>query len=438
MFKIRFIRSVFFSAAWLLMLCGASVVSAQDGDGNLQVLMLDFEDAATSDHYRSMHLAERFRTIAANAVPSSKNSWRVQIELADADAVQKFAARVSTRQKELKVTIPLKYDLWRNDTHSHEWLMSLLILAQLGDPLRGLDPGFENSLRSHWIVRGLARKAGTDLRFVNRPFARTFPMAYALCSNGITPTVKQTLSTTAFFRKSALSMLEAEYAELFLDLCKTKKFYRSRTAETILRAALVAPDADPYTAFLNASADLNIPRDVDTWFREYLEKTLITYFSPYSPEYFETKYRDVTTVKFMDKDGFPQQYSLSDLPAHRKSFEDWNQLLDRLLSELNILAFRAPSGFQVDLSRIRIALSGCRIDQTGKAAQALKNAERDLYKNLAKTIEREQILRQAEQKFMPHALRMKATFGTASTYHEESLEITPAIQEKLNRWDDYK
>lgn len=438
MFKSNFIRSVIIFAALSVMQCAALTAFAQDDSDSLKVLMLDFENVETSDHYRSTHLAERFRTIAASAVPTGKNSWKVQIRLADANSLQKFAAEVSTRRKELKITIPLKYDLWKNDTRSHEWLMSLLILAQLGDPLRGLDPGFENSLRSHWIVRGLARKAGTDLRFVNNPFARTFPMAYTLCSNGIMPTAKQAVTTTPYIRKSALSMLEAEYAELFLDLCKTKNFYRSRTAETILRAALVAPDADPYTAFINASADLNIPRDIDGWFQDHLEKTLITYFSPYSLEYFETKYREVTTVKFLDKDGFPQQSTLGNLPAHRKTFEDWNQLLDRLLSDLNVLAFRAPSGFQVDLSRIRIALSGCRINHSEKAAEMLKNAERKLYENLAKRIEQEQILRRAEQNHIPQALRMKATFGTALTYREETLEITPSIQEKLNRWDDYR
>lgn len=433
MFRYRFITRF---TILLLMLSAAITVFAQGGD--LQVLMLDFENAETSDHYRSMHLAERFRSIAISAIPSNKNSWKVKIQLADAKALQKFAAQVSTRQKELKITIPLDYDLWKNDTRSHEWLMSLLVLAQLGDPLRGLDPGFENSLRSHWIVRGLARKAGTDLRFVNRPFARTFPMAYTLCSNGIMPTAKQAVSTTSYTQKSALSMLEAEYAELFLDLCRTKNFYRSRTAETILRAALVAPDADPYTAFINAAADLNIPRDIDGWFRDYLEKNLISYFSPYSPEYFEAKYREVTTIKFTDKDGFPRQCTLSDLPSHRKTFDDWNQLLDQLLSGLNILAFRAPSGFQVDLSRIRIALSGCRIDTSDKAAERLRDAEQKLYQNLTETIERERILLRAEQKFVPDALRMKATFGTALTHREATLEITPSIQKNLDRWDDYK
>lgn len=425
-------------AILLLMLSVVSTVSAQDNSGNLKILMLDFENAETSDRYRSMHLAERFRTIAASAVPSNKNSWKVKIQLADEKTLQKFAAQLSSRQKELRVTIPLKYDLWKDDTRSHEWLMSLLILAQLGDPLRGLDPGFENSLRSHWIVRGLARKAGTDLSFSNRPFSRTFPMAYALCSNGIMPTVKQVVSTTQHIRKTPLSMLEAEYAELFLDLCRTKDFYRSRTAETILRAALVAPDADPYTAFTNASSELNLPRDIDGWFHEYLEKTLISYFSPYSPEYFETKYREATMVTITDKDGFRQQYTLTDLPAHRKSVDDWNGLLDRLLSNLNLLSFRAPSGIQVDLSRIRIALSGCRIDHSDKAAENLRNAESKLYKNLEKTIEREQLLRKMEQKFTPHADRLRSTLGTARTYNEETLEITPSVQEKLNRWDDYK
>ena len=425
---------------------------AQETDAGTEkpkVLLLDFQDAEGSDHFRSSRLADRFKVIARAVVPPEKNAWDVRIELAKPQEPQMFLILRKTQKRILTITVPLVFSVWKDDPAAHKWLMAKLILANLGEPFSENHFEREELIRNHWIVAGLARKAAHSGDFLNdRPFSRMHPGAFALTSNGIFPGLGRVVRSPADLpSENPAELFSAEYAELLIDALSLAGFFRKRMAEPLLRTALASPGIDPYETLLGITAELKLktpggPADrnaaADEWFQSYVRKNLLSLFSPLSVEYFETCYRRTATIRFTDSDGIPRQCRITEIVENWPFFKDGNALIDDLVSQLSLLAFQAPCGFQDALAGVRIALTRCRTEQTPAAAEAVKAAERNLFELISKRVAAERFLAAAERRNTTPIRRMDNTIGALRAFQEESRTILPAAQKMLDSWDEYK
>ncbi len=406
-------------------------------------IMLNFTDADKSDHFRSSHLAERFKMLARSTIPSDKNSWLVRIDLAKEDAPQKFSLSVKKRKHELQITVPLKYDVWKDDFTSHNWLMTMLLLAQLGESPDNIDNKTMSRFRNHWIVRGMARKAGQSAVTRSHPFLLSYPAAYSLTANGIYPGIKRVVNTSpAEFQITPTFRVEAEYAELLVEACATAGFFRKKSAEPLLRSVIADPGVDHYKAFVQVISELKLvlpsPDDYDAWFSSYLRKSLLSFFSPMSTEQFETEYRTFATIKFKDSDNLPKQCRLTEIAKNKHLFDDWNGFIDKLIADLNVLSFQAPGGLQKELADIRICISRLRTDTSPEAENALKNAEFILFEHIARLVETDRILKECERNNIPIATRFEQVLNMTWSFRLENRIILPDIQRKLDKWDEYR
>lgn len=423
--------------------------TAGAGTEKQKVLMLDFQDAEGSDHFRSTRLADRFKVIARAALPPEKNAWDVRIELAKPNDPQIFLILRKTKKRVLTITVPLVYSVWRNDPAAHKWLMANLILANLGEPFSENRFEREEQIRNHWIVTGLARKAAHSGDYLNdKPFSRLHPGAFAMTSNGIFPGLGRVVHSPADLpSENPPELFSAEYAELLIDALSLAGFFRKRMAEPLLRTALASPGIDPYECFIGVTSELKLkapggPDDrnaaADEWFESYVRKTLISLFTPLSVEYFETCYRKTATIRFTDSDGIPRQCRITEIVENWPFFKDANALIDNLVSQLSLLAFQAPYGLQDALAGVRIAIIRCRTEQTPDAADAVRAAERNLFELISKRVAAERLLAAAERRNTTPIRRLDNTIGTLRMLQEDSRTIMPAAQKILDSWDEYK
>jgi len=421
----------------------------QKASGKQPILKLDFQNAETSNHYRSTHLVDRFKTIARATVPPEKNAWNVQIELADPKGPQGFSIVQKTKRRDLTVTVPYYFNLWRHDAIAHKWLMSKLILANLGEKFAGNRFSQEEHVIDHWLVAGLARKAGhagNDLQ--EKPFSRTFPGAFTLTSNGIHPGLKRILhSPYDPGIPDPVQEICAEYDELLIDALSQAGFFRKRMAEPLLRTALLSPDVDPYESFLKVVEELNLrapgsPADkkvaADQWFEAYTNRTLISLFSPLSAEFFETSYRRIATLQFTDSDGIKRQCRITEVPENWTFFKDGNAIIDDLIARLNLLAFQAPQGFQDALGGIRLALIRCRTEQTPEVTKTLREAEKKLFEVIAVRVAAERVLASSERRSIPPSGRLDRTLDSQRSLQSDTRSLVPSIQKILDPWDEYR
>lgn len=409
----------------------------------VQFVPLAFQNAEHSDQFRSSRLADRFRQIAVGAVPRRKNSWVIRFELCSEKEVQHFEVKPnSAGKRELMVKVPLAFESWRDDVLAHNWLMSVLLLAQLGENFEKDGSSKAYMVQSHWLVRGLARKAAGDTLFTLRPFARSYAAAYVFCANGYRMPLKNVVTGVRENGRDLASIaeMESEFAGLLVEACEDGGFFREGLAEPVLRQALTSTDADLWKEFLRAGTGKNLfaGRDPEDWFQAYLERRLISLLSPLSVEYFETCYRNLTTLSFKKSDGSEGQCGLSGLGKNWALFPSPNSLIDDLQLKLNVLAFRAPAGFQQPLSAIRQALTALRTEQTEARIKQLELAENQLFEAILKRIELEHFLGGAEGRFVSPADRFQRTLRAAGAARQERNLLVPAIQKKLDEWDEYR
>lgn len=416
---------------------------AGDQTPPVQFVPLVFENAAQSDSFRSGRLAERFRQIAAGAVSRGRNTWQIRIKLCSATEPQHFAAEPDrNKARELVVTVPLAFESWQDDVLAHNWLMATLIFAQLGGEFAPDGKNDSYLLQNHWLIRGLARKAAGDTLFSIRPFARASVGAYALWSYGCPIPLERVVTGSRENTRNLLSVaeLESELAGLLVEACEDAGFFRQRLAEPVLRQALRSTDSDSWAVFQQVCAERNLfqGRDPEIWFRNYADRRLISMLSPLSVEYFETRYREVTTLSFANADGTTGRCGLSGMVENWQRFSNPNAQIDELLRQLNILSYRAPSGFLSHILAIRRALSRLRTEQTPEAQSDLDKAEAGLFLVIRSRIELEYYLSAAEQRYISPADRFERLLQAVSAGHREERTLMPHLQQKLDKWDEYK
>lgn len=433
-------------AAWLLtgLLCvPAQLCSQEQQTTTVQFVPLTFQNAEHSDQFRSKRLAERFRQVAAGAIPRRKNSWTVHLELCDAKEVQHFEVKpASSGKRELLVKVPLAFDSWRDDVLAHNWLMSVLLLAQLGEDFDKDGHSKAHLVQGHWLVLGLARRSAGDTLFTLRPFARSYAMAYVFCANGLVLPLRQVVSGRGEAGRDLVSAaeLESEYAGLLVDACESAGYFRNGLAEPALRHAIRSTDADLWQDFLRSGTANNLfsGRDPEEWFRAHLERRLLSMLSPLSVEYFETSYQELTTLTYKGSDGSEETCGLSGLVENWEYFSSPNSLIDDLQLKLHVLSFRAPAGLQQPLSAVRQALTGLRTERTPERQKHLFAAEQQLFDGIRKRIDLEQFLRQAEQRHISPGNRFQRTLRAAGMARSRDRSLLPAVQKKLDEWDDYQ
>ena len=409
----------------------------------VQFVPLAFQNAEHSDQFRSGRLAERFRQIATGAVPRRKNSWSVRVDLCGIREVQHFEVKPDPAGKrELLVKVPLAFESWREDVLAHNWLMSVFLLAQLGEEFDKEGRCKSHLIQGHWLVRGLARKAAGDTLFALRPFARSNAGAYVFCANGITMPLKSVVTGMRDYGRdlAAVAELESGFAGLLVEACEDAGYFRNGLAEPALRAALRSTDTDLWQDFLKTGTTANLfsGRDPEDWFQRYLDRRMISVLSPLSVEYFETCYREQTTLFFKESDGTEGSCGLSGLVENWAKFPAQNSLIDDLQLRLNVLSYRAPAGFQQPLSDIRRELTALRMEQTEVQACRLQAAEDRLFEAIRQRIELEYALGEMEKKHIAPADRFQRTLRAAGTAQQERNLILPAVQKKLDEWDDYR
>lgn len=427
-----------------LLLTGFLGVSAVGQDTTtVQFVPLAFRNAEHSDQFRASRLADRFRQIAVGAIPRRKNSWVIRFELCSLQEVQHFEVKPdSSGKRELMIKVPLAFESWRDDVLAHNWLMSILLMAQLGENFEKDGTNRAHLVQSHWLVRGLARKAAGDTLFTLRPFARSYAAAYVFCANGYRMPLKNVVSGIYENNRNLASIaeMESEFAGLLVSACEDGGFFREGLAEPVLRQALTSTDADLWKEFLRVGTAKNLfsGKDPDAWFQTYLERRLISLLSPLSVEYFETCYQELTTLTYKNSDGTEGQCGLSGLVKNWELFPSPNSLIDDLQLKLNVLAFRAPAGFQQQLSTIRQALTALRTEQTEIREQQLAAAEAQLFEAIRKRIELEQFLGGAESRHISPADRFQRTLRAAESARLERYLLVPGVQKKLDKWDEYR
>ncbi len=410
----------------------------------IPVIPLEFKDAKTSDSFRSLHLAERFRSMAAAVTLKKKNALTVRLELLPADVPGKFLLNTETKGKNkvLTIGVPLQFGAWKSDYSVHTWLMSVLLLAGMGEMPTSESIG---KIRGHWIVRGLARKAAYEKLFSDTPLGRTMPGAYTLISNGFCPSLPQIINAppTAELPVASIAELDAEFAELLLEAVSNAGLFRSGAGDTLLHLALLEPDADQYAALeklMSADPKLLRGQTCDAWFRNFAERRLINFMTPFSAEFFEKKYRDTAVFRFRDTKGKDRECRPGNIVSHWEDMTgaEANKVLDLWIADLNLLAFRVPLYFRGELAEIRLALTRLRTEQTEEAQERVRQAEQKLFQKLSDYIATGQLLREAEQKMESPAIRLRRTLDSADGFRNHTRLLLPEMQKNLDRWDDYK
>ncbi len=401
----------------------------------IPVIPLQFENAEKSESFRAIHLAERFRTLAAAVIQKKKDVMQVRMELSQTGHFQLSR----DEKKVLTIQVPVQFALWRSDQTVHTWLMSVLLLAGMGEKT---DADTVGKIRSHWIVRGLARKAANDRMFSTMSPGRVMPGAYALLSNGHCPALLQIVTPPpADMTNTSVAELDAEFAELLLDAVADTGLFRTGAGDALLHLALMEPDGNQYTALENLlKTDQSVLRErtAEEWFRDFAERRMINFMTPYSVEYFETKYREVTSHDFKDGNGMVHTCRPGNIAAYWKDLKEPGKVLDLWIAELNLMNFRVPQYFREELAGIRQALSRLRTEQTEEAQTQIRTAEQKLYRKITDYIAVGQLLRDAERKLESPAVRLRRTLNAAEEFRIHSRLLLPETQKNLDKWDEYR
>lgn len=422
----------------VLLSCFVSVSGLYAAEKPLPVIPLEFKDATKSDVYRSNHLADRFRRLAAGIIPAQKNSWSVKVELIPLKEPQRFHLQPFEKKRMLTLRVPMRFQSWSSDTMAHNWLMSVFLLARMGEQpdLKKVD-----IIRRHWITRGLARLAAAQAKVGGIPYS-SMPGAYALVSHGHCPSVKQIVQPPpGEFRETAVSKLDAEFAELLVVSASEAGIFQDRHGEVLLRLALADKKNDAYNLLcrvLESDRKYLKGQSVDQWFRAKAEFCLISVVNPFSIEYFEVRYLTLTSFTFQDKDGLKRTCDFQKNISSWKLVPDANARIGTLLAGLNMLALQAPADLGGTLHDIRLALIRLRTDMTDAALTELHQANRKLFARITEQINLEHTLRDAERRAAMPGGRMTQLLDAAAAARDNAYMVLPGIQNKLDRWDDYR
>ena len=119
-----------------------------------------FDPAEKSDRYLSGRILERAKFLADICLPGMPDSGKagpVVLEMDRTGIQKRLEARPGRRKNEVRIRFPAHAALWEGDMEQMCDLAAWCLLAKMGR-----DPGKALGIRTHWIVRALARRLAAD------------------------------------------------------------------------------------------------------------------------------------------------------------------------------------------------------------------------------------------------------------------------------------
>ena len=321
--------------------------SADNNSGTRYSFAYDSQPLFFDSPYLSIQLANKILNAVESAVPRNKRTWRVTLHThPEEQTEQEMTAQILRSRQEIRITLPVSITSWQNDPQQLHQLTSWMILARLGYP-----PEQQDKIKNHWIVRAISRKTAGEASRIDMPLSRYSPAAYALTARGILPELKQVIAScnNQLFDSAELVTLADEYAELLYDACSTNGFLPHGFASKILMYTLQYPTTDQLFLFL-ASASQSGARDIykkylstpgvislpayktednlsrqdqydimNLWFRDFLQKRLINYFTPAAISYMQEQYQTFSKITYKELiqayDNLEKQQEILSTPA---------------------------------------------------------------------------------------------------------------------------
>ena len=436
------------SCAAAVLLTGLAFLCALRGQEG-RIYFRQFDSAETSDRYLSGRILEKAKSLVDICLPGTPGSGKtgpVILEMDRTGGRKRLEARPGRRKSEVRIRFPARAALWEGDMEQMCDLAAWCLLAKMG---RGPEKAL--GIRTHWIVRALARHLMTDeaASAAGLPFVRSYPMAYALAAHGIFPSFDSVLISPSAGTPPGLRTLSDEYASLLFDICLRTGLLRGGLAEKLLSAELDGT-GDGSMSFFASAAEISFPDRARKalysgaygeknrfipWFERQAEHMLLTFFAPVSAGQFEVLYREIARIRVVDPDTFEvRRIPIASLPGE-KTAPDGAELTETA-RRLSLLTAVTPPGLQQALSDVRQALDRIRTGGMGHAEEACA-AERALIRETGRLCGIERYLAKVQEKQVGPGIRLDASLRSVRELRRQTATGS-GIDRLLDQWDDYR
>ena len=407
-----------------------------------------FDSAETSTLFVSGRTMERTKHLVGLCLPheeASGKSWNVVVEVDTTGTLARLETRPGKRRNEIRVRFPENIAQWKGDREQMCDLVAWCILAKMG---RG--PGKTPKIRSHWIVRALARRLIAEETVPSRQlFVRSYPMSYALAAHGMFASFDSVLISPPEGTPPYLCALADEYASLLLDICQRAGLLQGGLAEKLLTAELEG-SGDESLSFFAAVAEVSFPSrsqaavvsEADegknfflAWFEGNAEHILLTFFAPVSAAQFEIIYRKNAWIRMID----PKTHEVRRIAIHALSKEKTapeEAELKETIHRLSLLKAVTPPCLQESLSGVRQALDRIRTRGMEHAEEA-EEAERRLIRETSRLCGIERYLKKVQERQIVPVVRLEASLRAVREFRFRKQSET-GIDRLLDQWDDYR
>jgi len=442
---------VFFSGkscAAAVLLTGIAFLCVLHGQEE-KIYFRQLDPAENSDRYLSGRILEKAKSLADTCLPGMAGSVKagpIVLEMDRTGIQKRLEARQGKRKSEVRIRFPARAALWEGDIEQMCDLAAWCLLAKMG---RGPEKAL--GIRTHWIVRALARHLVTDgaASVAGMPFVRSYPIAYTLAAHGICPSFDSVLISPPAGTPPALRDISDEYASLLFDICLRTGLLRGGLAEKLLAAELDGT-GDGSMSFFAAAAEVSFPERARkalfsgtndgknrfiTWFERQAEHQLLTFFAPVSAVQFEAVYRETARIRVVDPDTFEvRRIPIASLPGE-KTAPDGAELAETA-RRLSLLTVVTPPGLQQALSDVRQSLDRIRTGGMVHAQEAC-DAERVLIRETGKLCGIERYLAKIQAKQIGPGIRLDAALRSVRALRMQT-KTGSGIDRLLDQWDDYR
>lgn len=434
------------AAVLLTVIAFVSALCGQDG----KIYFRQLDSAENSDRYLSGRILEKAKSLADMCLPEMPGSGKtgsVILEMDRTGIQKRLEGWPGKRRNEVRIRFPARAALWEGDVEQMCDLAAWCLLAKMG---RGPEKAL--GIRTHWIVRALARHLATEgaASAASLPFARAYPMAYALASHGIFASFDSVLITPPAETPPGLRALSDEYASLLFDICQRTGLLKGGLAGKLLAAELDGT-GDGSISLFAAAAEVSFPertrrslfsgtdggkKQFVSWFERYAEYLLLSFFAPVSAVQFESLYRETARIRVVDPDTFEvRRISIASLPEEQMA-PDSAELVEtiRCLSHLTSVT---PPVLQEALSGVRQALERIRTGGMAHAHEA-REAEQALIRETGKLCGIERYLTKVQERQIGPGIRLDASLRSVRAIRLQTTKQGSGIDHLLDQWDEYR
>lgn len=424
-------------------LLSAETSAAQPHAGKIR--LFPYEDARTQPSFHAARTADRLRRMAEWCIPSPHRApWKVTWSVEKDPYLFRFHAQGFGAGKETKITVPAYFPGWIRDPVHMRKLTAWVVLARLG---RG--PEMADAITGHWIIRALTYKALADSREQAKfYFAKDYPVAWAMASHGIYPALDSVFTTETEDLHPAFREWESEYAALLLEACHRSGFLRESLAEKLLTAVLSGTDGgDARNAFFEEISALEAIKKnrrghernvlLNEWFQNNMERSLLSFFMPESPECFETRYWTESECSWVDPDGKVQQCRPSEIPLRRDGIPNVSAVVSGLLSRL-LFGREVHPLIRERLSELRETITNHALSASPeRASEIIRDAEKKMIRTVDFLVQTEYALSLAQVRLVQPGARMEYLLQSVRRQTREHAAFS-GVDELLDKWDDYR